>query len=171
GQVLGGPGAGGGGGGAGGTRGLVVRGVGVFGRQREGTGLVGTGALPLYFGVTHNSTFVSKTNAVDLLSEIMAPIAIIAIGEVLLLICGEIDLSVGFIYTLAPFVTLYAVDDYHVPAFLAIILGLLAGVTAGWVNAFITVALGVPSFITTLGTGFILYGLALTVSHDEPQII
>ena len=170
GKVLGGLGADGGGGGKGNGGGqLVARGLGVFARQREATVLVVTVALLLYFGISHNSTFVTQTNAVDLLSEIMAPIAIIAIGEVLLLICGEIDLSVGFIYTLAPLVTLYAVDDYHVPAFLAIILGLLAGVVAGWVNGFITVTLGVPSFITTIGTGFVMEGLALTFSHAEPS--
>jgi simple sugar transport system permease protein len=172
GKVFGGPEATGGGGGNGNRNGggqLVARGLGVFARQREATVLVVTVALLLYFGISHNSTFVTQTNAVDLLSEIMAPIAIIAIGEVLLLICGEIDLSVGFIYTLAPFVTLYAVDDYHVPAFIAIILGLLAGVVAGWVNGFITVTLGVPSFITTIGTGFVMEGLALTFSHAEPS--
>jgi len=172
GKVLGGLGPDGGGGGKGNGGGqLVARGFGVFARQREATVLVVTVALLLYFGISHNSTFVTQTNAVDLLSELMAPIAIIAIGEVLLLICGEIDLSVGFIYTLAPFVTLYATDDYHVPAFLAIILGLLAGVVAGWVNGFITVTLGVPSFITTIGTGLIMLGLALTFSHAEPKSI
>src|SRR5271155_1648382 len=93
-KVLGRPGADGGRGGNG-TRGLLVRGLGVFVRQREATVLVVTIALLLYFGLSHASTFVSQTNAVDLLSELMAPIAIIAIGEVLLLICGEIDLSVG----------------------------------------------------------------------------
>jgi simple sugar transport system permease protein len=148
---------------------LTVRALGLFGRQREATVLVVTVALLLYFGISHASTFVSQTNAVDLLSEIMAPIAIIAIGEVLLLICGEIDLSVGFIYTFAPFVMLFAIDDYHVPAFLAVILGLLTGVVAGWVNAFITITLRVPSFITTIGTGFILLGLTLTFSHAEPS--
>ena len=125
-------------------------------------------ALLLYFGLTHTSSFVSETNAADLLSEIMAPIAIIAIGEVLLLICGEIDLSVGFIYTLAPFWTYFAVVDYHVPALLAVIIGLASGVVVGWVNGFITVTLRVPSFITTIGTGFVLLGVALVVSHGEP---
>ena len=149
-----GPGGGNGVGGNG-ARQLLVGGLGVFGRQREATVLVVTVALLLYFGLSHNSTFVSQTNAVDLLSEIMAPIAIIAIGEVLLLICGEIDLSVGFIYAFAPFVMYFAITDYHVPAALAIILGLLSGVV-GWVNGFITVTLGVPSFITTIGTGFVL---------------
>jgi simple sugar transport system permease protein len=169
GKVLGRAGGNGGGGKGNGGGQLVARGLGVFARQREATVLVVTVALLLYFGITHNSTFVSQTNSVDLLSEIMAPIAIIAIGEVLLLICGEIDLSVGFIYTLAPFVTLFAIDDYHIPALLAVILGLLSGVVAGWVNGFITVTLRVPSFITTIGTGFILGGIALTISHAEPS--
>ena len=166
--VVGRPAPGGGYSGGNGTRRFVADRLGVFSRQREATVLVVTVALLLYFGLTHTSSFVSQTNAVDLLSELMAPIAIIAIGEVLLLICGEIDLSVGFIYTFAPFVMYFAINDYHVPAALAIILGLLTGVVAGWVNGFITVTLGVPSFITTIGTGFILLGLALVLSNGEP---
>jgi simple sugar transport system permease protein len=167
-KLLGRLGVGGGNGRGNGTAGLLTRGLGVFGRQREATVLVVAVALLLYFGLTHASTFVSQTNAVDLLSEIMAPIAIIAIGEVLLLICGEIDLSVGFVYTIAPIFMYVAITDYHVPAALAVILGLLSGVLAGWVNGFITVTLHVPSFITTIGTGFILYGLALTIMRAEP---
>jgi simple sugar transport system permease protein len=150
---------------------LLRSGLGAFGRQREATVFVVAVALLLYFGLKYTSSFVSQTNGVDLFSEFAAPIAIIAIGEVLLLICGEIDLSVGFIYTFAPFVMFFCVQDWGMPAWLGIVLGLVFGLVAGWVNAFITVTLGVPSFITTLGTGFVLYGLALTVSHDEPQVI
>ena len=171
GNVVGGTGPGGGNGRGNGARQLLASGFGVFARQREATVLVVTVALLLYFGLSDASSFVSQVNAVDLLSELMAPIAIIAIGEVLLLICGEIDLSVGFIYTFAPFVMLYAVTDYHVPAALAVLLGLLSGVLAGWVNGFLTVTLRVPSFIATIGTGFMLWGLALTVSSAEPQEI
>ena len=146
----------------------VRRGMGMFGRQREATVFVVAVALLLYFSLRYSSTFVSSANAIDLLSENAAPIAIIAIGEVLLLICGQIDLSVGFVYTFAPFVMYFAITNYHVPALLAIILALLTGLVVGWVNGFITVTLGVPSFITTLGTGFVLEGLVLTTSHAEP---
>jgi simple sugar transport system permease protein len=38
----------------------------------------------------------------------------------------------------------------------------------GWVNAFLTVTVGLPSFITTLGTGFILLGIVDTTSHGAP---
>jgi simple sugar transport system permease protein len=154
-----------------GTLRLARQGLGMFGRQREATVLVVTVALVLYFWLSHASTFASEVNAVDLLSELMAPIAIIAIGEVLLLICGEIDISVGFIYTFAPIVMYCAIIDYHVPAVLAVLLGLLSGVVAGWVNGFITVTLGVPSFITTIGTGFVLLGLCTVIMHAEPEEI
>ncbi len=162
---------GGGGPGGNGAASIVRRGLGIFTRQREATVLVVTVGLLLYFGITNASTFASRTNAIDLLSEIAAPIAIIAIGEVLLLICGEIDLSVGFVYTFAPFVMYFLITYYSVPAFLAIILSLAVGLVVGLVNGFITVTLRVPSFITTLGTGFILGGLALTMSHAEPVTI
>jgi simple sugar transport system permease protein len=169
GKVVGRPGPGGGNGGGSGARQLLLSGLGVFARQREATVLVVTVALLLYFGLSNASTFISQVNAVDLLSEIMAPIAIIAIGEVLLLICGEIDISVGFIYTFAPIVMYVAITDYHVPPVLAVILGLLTGVVAGWVNGFLVVTLGIPSFIATIGTGFVLYGLALTIMRAEPE--
>jgi simple sugar transport system permease protein len=60
---------------------------------------------------------------------------------------------------------------FGVPALLAIIITLIFGLVCGWVNGFLTVTLGLPSFITTLGTGFILAGLALYLSHAEPKTI
>jgi simple sugar transport system permease protein len=154
-----------------GTIDILRRWLGVFGRQREATVLVVAVALLLYFGLHDTSSFVSNANAINLFSSIAAPIAIIGIGEVMLLICGEIDLSVGFIFTFAPFVMFFLNVYYGVPALPAIILSLVFGLLVGFINGFITVTLGVPSFITTLGTGFILAGLALTMSHAEPKTI
>ena len=50
-------------------------------------------------------------------------------------------------------------------------MALLFGVVVGWFNGFLTVSMGLPSFITTLGTGFILLGLTLTTSHAYPATI
>ncbi len=140
-------------------------------RQREATVFVVAVVLLLYFGIKYNSTFVSQTNLANLLSETASPIIIIAIGEVFLLICGEIDLSVGFVYTFAPFLMHYLIDFYHVPVIPAIIISLLFGLLVGAVNGFLTVTMGLPSFITTLGTGFILLGLTLTTSHAYPATV
>jgi simple sugar transport system permease protein len=145
--------------------------LGALARQREATVFVVAVALLLYFGIRYNSTFVSQTNLSNLLSETAAPIIVIAIGEVFLLICGEIDLSAGFVFTFAPFLMHYLIDFYGVPVWPAIIISLLFGVAVGWVNGFLTVTMGLPSFITTLGTGFILLGLTLTTSHAFPATI
>jgi simple sugar transport system permease protein len=141
----------------------------VLARQREATVFAVVVLLIVYFGfinVAGRSTFFSRVNLVDL-GQIVAPIIIIAIGEVLLLICGEIDLSVGFVYLLAPFLMYFLIQYYSVPAILAILITLLFAAGVGWVNGFLTVTIGLPSFVTTLGTGFVLWGVALTTSHAE----
>ena len=74
--------------------------------------------------------FLTKDNIVNI-SQITAPVAIIAIGEVFLLVCGEIDLSVGFVFAFSPFLMHYLIDFYGVPAVLAVLLSLLMGVGRG----------------------------------------
>ena len=139
-------------------------------RQREATVFLVVVLLVLYFGVINKDgrpVFFTRLDLVNL-SQIAAPIMIIAYGEVLLLICGEIDLSVGFIYAFAPYVMHYFAAYYGVPGILAILFAIiLVGAGVGWINAFLTVTLRLPSFITTLGTGFVLAGLILTMSHGE----
>ena len=142
-------------------------------RQREATVFIVVVLLIIYFGFISSvgrTAFFTEVNLINL-SQVAAQIIIIALGEVMLLICGEIDLSVGFIYQLAPFIMYFLIVDYHVPALLAILIGLLSGVVIGWVNGFLTVALGVPSFIATLGTGFVINGIVLTWSNAQQQNI
>ncbi len=143
-------------------------------RQREATVFIVVVLLVVYFGFissTGRSTFFTKIDLVNL-SVIAAPIMIIAYGEVLLLICGEIDLSVGFIYAFAPFIMYFLIQYDGVPGLLGIILAILiVGGGVGLVNGFLTVALRLPSFVATLGTGFILGGLTLTMGHGEQASI
>ena len=74
----------------------------------------------------------------------MAPYVIIGIGLVLLMVCGEIDLSVGFVWTLSPYVMHFFVDS-GVPALLAIVITmLLLAVIIGGVNGFVTTRLRRP---------------------------
>jgi simple sugar transport system permease protein len=142
-------------------------------RQREATVFVVVVLLIVYFGFISargRPTFFTKIDMINL-SQIAAPIIIIALGEVLVLICGEIDLSVGFVFAFAPFIMHYLIDYYGVPGILGIVLALVFGLAVGWVNAFLTVTVGLPSFITTLGTGFVLAGLTLTTSHGVQAAI
>jgi simple sugar transport system permease protein len=143
-------------------------------RQREATVFLVVVLLILYFGVFNTNgrgVFFSRLDLVNL-SQVAAPIMIIAYGEVLLLICGEIDLSVGFIYAFAPFMMHFFDAYYGVPGPLAVLFAIiLVGGGVGWINGFLTVTLRLPSFITTLGTGFILGGLILTLGHGEQATV
>ena len=111
----------------GGQAGGTLRNVGLFFlRQRESTVFVVAVGLFLYFAL-ENSRFVTGTNLPILFTQDSAPYAIIALGEVFLLICGEIDLSVGFTFALAPFL-MYFLNTYdHVPGLLAILISLAHG--------------------------------------------
>ncbi len=114
-----------------------------------------------------NHDFLLTDASLQNLSQFVAPAAIIACGEIMLMIGGEIDLSAGMVFALAPFVMHFAAQA-GVPLPAAVALALGASALVGLCNGFITVALLVPSFITTLGTNFLLNGLTLTLSHGTP---
>ena len=145
----------------------IRSGTAAFLRQREATVFVVVVALVLYFRIS-TANFFGHANLDTLLSGVAAPYIILSIGEVLLLISGEIDLSVGFTFTLAPFIMYFLIVYDGFPVILAIIVALIFGLVVGFINGFLTVTLRLPSFIATLGTSFVLYGLVLTTSHAEP---
>jgi simple sugar transport system permease protein len=134
-------------------------------RQREASVLIIAVVLFIYFAATTHA-FVSHGSFVNI-AQYMAPYAIIGIGLVLLMVCLEIDLSVGFVWMLSPFVMRFFVDS-GIPTFLAIVLTvLILGVVIGGINGVATTIFGVPSLITTLATGFIVFGYALTISSAQ----
>jgi len=114
-----------------------------------------------------NRDFLLSDASLQNLSQFVAPTAIIACGEILLMIGGEIDLSAGMVFALAPFVMHFAFEE-GIPLPLALALALVASGLVGLCNGLITVTLLVPSFIATLGTNFLLNGLTLTVSRGTP---
>jgi simple sugar transport system permease protein len=122
-------------------------------------------ALGAYFTFA-NENFLSRANALTV-GQFLAATAIIAAGEVMLIICGEIDLSVGQVFALAPFVMFFTWDAGG-PLVVGIVLALVVSAVVGALNGLITVLLRVPSFVTTLGTLFLLNGFTLTISHAFP---
>src|SRR5258708_21256062 len=124
------------------------------------------GIVRVVCGRSTAAVFLSPSNIANL-AEYAATTAIIAAGQVMVLVCGEVDLSVGQVYALAPFVMYYA-NQAGIPYLPAILLGLIAGGLVGLFNGLITLVLRIPSFITTLGTLFIINGLTLTISGGYP---
>jgi simple sugar transport system permease protein len=137
----------------------------LFLKQREASVLAIAVILFIYFAAT-TTAFVSHGSFVNI-AQYMAPYVIIGIGLVLLMVCGEIDLSVGFVWTLSPFVMKFFVDS-GIPTLLAIIITVpILAVIIGGINGIITTVFGVPSLITTIATGFIIFGYTLTISAAQ----
>jgi simple sugar transport system permease protein len=147
-----------------GLGGVLGRAGKIFLQQREASVVLIAVALALYFGAS-TSGFFSHGSTVNI-AQYMAPYVLVAIGEVYLMVCGEIDLSVGFVWMFAPFVMHFFVDS-GVQTVLAIIITVLLLSLIGLVNGIITTVFRVPSLITTLATGFIVNGYALTVSAAQ----
>jgi len=133
--------------------------------SREASIAIAGIVLVVYFQSTAPA-FLSASNVANL-AGYSATTAIIAAGEVMVLISGEVDLSVGQVYALAPFVMYYA-QRAGVPFVPAIAVGLIPAAIIGIINGLITVVLEIPSFITTLGTLFLINGLTLTISGGFP---
>jgi simple sugar transport system permease protein len=117
-------------------------------------------ALAVYFGLS-SAAFLSGSNILTIAGFLCAT-AIITAGEVMLMICGEIDLSVGMVFALAPFIMYFTWNELGLPLWVGILAGLTVSAAVGLVNGLVTVVLRVPSFVTTLGMSFLLAGLSLT---------
>ena len=122
--------------------------------------------LAAYFEFANHDFLFSNASLVNL-SQFIAPVAIIAFGEIMLMIGGDIDLSAGMVFAFAPFMMVFA-NDAGAPMWLALIAGLVAAAIVGFVNGAVTVWLRLPSFVTTLGTLFLINGITLTVSRGTP---
>ena len=148
---------------------IARRGAAEFLRIREASIVLVTIALVLYFQ-SATSVFLTLGNLATI-PHYVAPVAIIAAGQVLLLVSGEIDLSVGHVYALAPFLMYFGIESYGIPVLLAIGLALVVAAGIGLVNGVITVLLGVPSFVTTLGMLFLINGITLVISSSYPRSV
>jgi len=135
--------------------------LGAFVRRREASIFVVAIALSIFFSIK-SEAFYSGDNFKNM-TETMAPIALVAAGEVMLLICGEIDLAVGRVYALAPAIV-YVVsseDQHGLPLWIGYVAALGCAALVGLTNGIVTTVFRVPSFIATLGMLFLLNGITL----------
>src|SRR6201990_2207801 len=115
---------------------------------REGSIIVVTILAAIYFSIKADH-FATHANFVTLLPY-FAPFAILAVGEVMLMVAAEIDLSIGSVYLFTPFM-FYEFNQAGFGLVLCLILSLLMCAIVGVINGVIAEIFGVSSFITTLG--------------------
>jgi simple sugar transport system permease protein len=132
---------------------------------REGSIIVVTLITAIYFAVNTES-FLTIASFKTLLPY-FAPFAILAAGEVFVMILGEIDLSIGALYLFSPFL-FYKFTTVGIPLVPSTILALLCCMAVGLGNGVFVAVIGINSFVATLGMLFTFEGLALIISHGEP---
>lgn len=141
--------------------------IGRYGHRLNEIGLLAA-ILILYIvlGLT-TSGFLSPDNQLGLLRN-AATIGIAAWGVTLVIIAGEIDISIGPAVAFASVIVAKGATEWNLGVLGAIIItlvmGVLWGALAGWLRA----RFDVPSFITTLGLWSVLGGLALYMTDALP---
>ena len=123
-----------------------------------------------------NDSFLTSINLTNLMLQ-MAGLGMISVGVVLVLLLGEIDLSVGAVSGVcAAIVAVLNVKQGWNP-YLAILVGLLAGTAIGFLQGTVATRLEIPSFVVTLAGLLIWQGLLLkvlgstgTVNLTDPAI-
>jgi simple sugar transport system permease protein len=132
----------------------------------ESTIAIATLLLAGYFTLT-NDVFLSTAN-LRIVSQYLIATAILATGQAMLLISREIDLSMGNVYFMTPFLVHFAMVA-GLPLPVAVLVGVLGAGVVGALNGLITIGAGIPSFIVTLAMGFIVHGFTLNISDAFPK--
>jgi len=114
-----------------------------------------------------NPLFLNRINLLTILN-LLVIYAIVAAGESLVIIAGEIDLSVGQTAALSSIICYYCMVNLNMHPLLGIVIGLLAGAVIGLVNGLIVTKLKLSAFITTLGMYFIARGLKYKITGGYP---
>lgn len=135
------------------------------------------GSLPIIIGLilivivfqSLNPTFLNAFNLVNLCLQIAA-LGIMATGITLVLMLGEIDLSIGSVSGLAAAVLLVTHVNHGFAPLLAVLIAVLVGTLVGTIQGSIFAKIGVPSFIVTLAGLLIWQGVQLRVLGEQGTI-
>lgn len=128
------------------------------------------GSLPVIIGLiviciyfqTQESTFLSARNLSNLVLQV-GPIGAVAVGIVMVLLLGEIDLSVGSVAGLTSAMLGVLIVNQGWPWWLAILIVLLTGAAIGAFQGAWFAVIGVPAFVVTLAGFLVWQGVQLRV--------
>jgi ribose transport system permease protein len=132
-----------------------------LGRLRDALPVLGLLGLVAWFSSV-SPYFLDGVNATSLLID-ASTLLVCAFGMTLVVLIGEIDLSVAAVVSLLA-VLLARLLTAGLPWPAVVLLVLLAGVAIGLLNGVLTVYGDIPSFIVTLGTASVATGLAYTLT-------
>jgi ribose transport system permease protein len=115
-----------------------------------------------------NPAFLSQNNLFNMASQ-WAPAGIMAVGMTFVILTGGFDLSVASAYSLCAVVAAYVGQD-HAPL-VAFAAAIAAGLLFGLANGILVAVVRINPFITTVGSGFIINGVALVMTQNAAFLV
>lgn len=116
-------------------------------------------------GAILSPVFLTTQNLLNILWTVSV-LGIIALGQTLLLITGNFDMSVAYIVGLSGITTVLS-QLAGANLFISVLLGILAGVLVGLLNGTIIVLTKANAFLITLGTSTLVYSINLTLTQSK----
>jgi ribose transport system permease protein len=131
-------------------------------------GIILTLVLLLAVVTIGNPAFISQQNVFNMASQ-WAPAGIMAVGMTFVILTGGFDLSVASAYSLCAVVAAY-VGQSHAPS-VAFAAAIAVGLVFGLANGFLVAVVRINPFITTVGSGFIINGVALVMTQNAAFLV
>src|SRR5262245_35567100 len=125
--------------------------------------ICGTIAVFLFFLLLAPNSGMFSLEGVMNWGTVAAQFVIIAVGACLLMIAGEFDLSVGSMIGFSGIVIALLSTVLGYPVWLSILIAFAAALSIGAVNGILVIRTGLPSFIVTLASLFVLRGLTIYI--------
>ena len=156
------------------SQGLAGAATAFLGRLRGGE----LGMIPVIVGLVviaivfqiNEPTFLSSRNLVSI-TKFAAPVGVISLGIVLVLLLGEIDLSVGSVSGFAAASMAVLIDSRGWGLLPALVVGILVGTAVGLLYSFLYTKIGVPSFVFSLAGLLAFQGALLYVLGDKGTVV
>ncbi len=133
--------------------------------------LIAMAVMIVIFSVgSPNGAFLSTNNLLAIVNQ-SALTAIIACGLTLVLVVGEMDLSIGYGASLAGVLVTGLMAKQGLPLPVAILITLAVGAAIGTLNGLLVTKAGVNAVVATLGVGTVLIGLSFGYTAGSPIIM
>lgn len=132
---------------------------------RQYTMVVALAALIIIFNIASGGKMITSSNFQNLISG-NAYVLVLALGMLMVIVIGQIDLSVGSVAGFASMVMAITARQFNLPWYVAILIALVIGMIAGAWQGFFLSRLGIPGFITTLGGMMIFRGGVIWISNS-----
>jgi ribose transport system permease protein len=131
-------------------------------------GIIATLVILLAVVTIGNPAFLSAQNIFNMSSQ-WAPAGIMAVGMTFVILTGGFDLSLASGYSLCAVIAAY-VGQTHSPS-VSFAAAIAAGLAFGVVNGVLVAVVRINPFITTVGTGFIITGVALVMTKNAAFLV